>query len=46
MTEEDKKFLAHLQRKLEQDRREQGLTTMQILKQRQPTNNKNTKKQK
>lgn len=46
MTEEDKKFLAHLQRQLERDRKEQGLTTMQVLKQRQPINKKSNKKQK
>jgi hypothetical protein len=46
MTEEDKKFWAHLQRKLEQDRKDQGLTTMQVLKKRQPTNSKSNKKQK
>lgn len=31
----DKEFLIHLQKQLERDRSEQGLTTMQALKQRQ-----------
>jgi len=31
----DKEFWEHLQKQMERDRAEQGLTTMQILKQRQ-----------
>jgi uncharacterized protein (DUF302 family) len=43
MNEQDKKFWEHLRKQLEQDREEQGMTTLQILKKRQMAQNKNKK---